>query len=122
MEPILWLLLGIFGFIYFIKIPLWKSIINSEEHPMGKEIVLVTASWCTTCGPVKKIFNDLIIPDVSVKVCGVDDDDVPLSITSVPVIIFKQNGEIVLMHYGVVDIHTLKHMITSLWPDIEGLE
>ena len=85
---------------------------------MNREIILVTAPWCTSCGPVKTMFSSLEVPGVTLKICDVEDEGIPANITSVPVILFKENDDYLLTHYGAMDVYQFKHAIHSLWSDI----
>jgi len=66
-------------------------------------------------------FFTLEIPGVVFKTCDVEDPEVAGHvISSVPLLLFVENGVLVMDSYGLVDKHQFKHMLFSLWPDLES--
>jgi len=82
-----------------------------------KEVILVTAPWCTSCHAMLEWFSDLELPGIALKSIDVEDPALEgESVSSVPVILFKEGGKLIQEWHGALGMHDLVSKIKSTWP------
>ena len=84
-----------------------------------KQCVLVTASWCRACGPMKAYWNELsgLFPNVEFSLA--DMEQLPplledLGICSLPAVVFIKDGEITGKSDGVKTKHETARLVESI--------
>jgi thiol-disulfide isomerase/thioredoxin len=83
-----------------------------------KEVLLITAPWCHSCHAMQEWFFTIEIPGVSLKILDAEDPGLENeSISSVPVIIFKDGGATVQTITGALGKSDLISRIHSFWPE-----
>ena len=65
-----------------------------------KEIILVGANWCGSCKLMKEWFFSVELPGIILNYRDVEE--IAVKITSVPVILFKENDEIIQELVGAI--------------------
>jgi glutaredoxin len=80
---------------------------------MGREVILITASWCPSCKAMQQWFFDMEIPGVTLKV--LDIEEFSEGISSVPAVVLREDGAILQVLYGASDVYSLKKKICSIF-------
>jgi len=81
-----------------------------------KEIILITAAWCTACHAMEKWFFTVEMPGITFKAIDIADNEIE-NLSSVPAVLFKENGEIVQTAFGAKGKAELTRVINSIWPE-----
>ena len=81
-----------------------------------KEIILITATWCTACHAMESWFFSVELPGITFKAVDIAEAE-NANLSSVPAILFKENGEIVQTAFGAKGKAELIRIIKSIWPE-----
>ena len=81
-----------------------------------REVILVGASWCGACKAMKAWFDGITMPGIILRYVDIEDAEVAYeSISSLPVIIFREGHETLQKVSGAMRRNDLEHAIKSLW-------
>jgi thiol-disulfide isomerase/thioredoxin len=80
-----------------------------------KEIILVGADWCGSCKAMKEWFFSMEMPGVILSYLDVEEIAAP--ITSIPVIAFKENDELIQEIVGAVSKADLIRKAKSIFEE-----
>jgi thiol:disulfide interchange protein len=78
---------------------------ESEAEERGKtdrEIFLVSAPWCISCKSMKQWFLDMRIPGIALRIMDIEEIQ-NKSISSIPAIVFVDQGVEIQTIYGAMD-------------------
>jgi len=81
-----------------------------------KEIILITAAWCTACHAMEKWFFTVEIPGITFKAVDIAEEE-NANLSSVPAVLFKENGGIIQTAFGEKGKAELIRIINSIWPE-----
>jgi len=94
-----------------------------EGRVKMKEVLLVTAPWCGSCHAMEGWFHAVEIPGVTMRILGVDEDAEAIkeNISSVPTVLFIEDGKLVQTISGALGKRELISKIKSIWSeDLSG--
>jgi thiol-disulfide isomerase/thioredoxin len=81
-----------------------------------KSITLVSASWCGSCKAMASWFTNLSLPGIDLKYTDIEEFP---GITSVPTLLFSENGVTVQAIYGAMGRAEFIGKVRSIWPEVE---
>ena len=78
-----------------------------------KEVILVGADWCVSCKIMKEWFLSLEMPGIVFSYR--DLEEIAASVSSVPVIAFRENDETVQESFGAISKNDLIRLANSIF-------
>ena len=80
-----------------------------------REVILVSAPWCSVCKSMEEWFFDIEIPGVKFRLWSAEE--IEENISTVPTILFRENGRTVQTVPGAMAKYALVSLIRSVWPE-----